>query len=225
MKYNRIFTIIFFFGLLIFAGCALESMDENIDLIELKEGELMVKKEAKIQPGFNEWGFNWKAHHYNGILINVFFSDTMFKDMPFYGMDPYMGDDEAYLAKYSYAEDLPFWFFRNVDLVMHWNEALISSDAVYPDTWFDSNAFITFHYSGGKGNDRWSQFQKMVAARSTDSFEDGKWYNSNGEEIGVASGYDDLILISVVNTGEIPPMFYDEYANPVSSGIGKYKVH
>jgi hypothetical protein len=120
---------------------------------------------------------------------------------------------------------LPFWDYRHINLVMHWNEALISREAVYNRPWFNSNAFITFHYSGGEGDTRWSQFQKMVAAKETDNFLEGKWYNEHEEEIGIESGYVDLVLISVTNTGVIPNDFYDEYHNPLSSGLGKYKVH
>ena len=225
MKTKHFFTIIFLFGLLLLLGCSKESLDDTVDLNQFQKTELAAKSSMNIDKGFNEHGFNWNAHHFNGIMLNVFFSDTYFKDMPFYGMDPYTGDEAAYLEKYPFAKDLPFWFFRNVNLVMHWNEAMISREAVYPEFWLNSNAFITFHYSGGEGDSIWSQFQKMIAARDTDYFLDGKWYNINGEEIGIASGYFDLVLISVKNTGKIPIMFYDEYHNPFSSGLGKYKIH
>ena len=72
---------------------------------------------------------------------------------------------------------------------------------------------------------RWSQFQKMVAAKSTDNYSNGIWYDMNGIEIGVYSTWDELILIQVVNTGNIHPDFFAPYVNPSSSGIGKYKIH
>ena len=225
MKNKHFITIIFLFGLLLLSSCSKESMDDTLDLIQIQETELAAKNSKNMDTGFNEYGFNWNAHHFKGILLNVFFSDPMFEGAPFYGWDPYMGDDDAFLKKYPDAIYLPFWGYRHINLVMHWNEALISRDAVYADTWINSNAWITFHYSGGEKGSSWSQFQKMVAVRNTDYFIDGKWYNMNDEEIGIASGYTDLVLISVVNTGEIPIMFYDEYHNPISSGLGKYKIH
>lgn len=224
MKNTQIITIIFLFGLLLLSGCSKESMDDTVDLIQIQETELAAKNSKNIDTGFNEYGFNWNAHHFNGILLNVFFSDTMFEGAFFYGWDPYMGDDATFLTKYPIAEFLPFWNYRHVNLVMHWNEALISRQAVYAETWFNSNAFITFHYSGVKGDSTWSQFQKMVAANDTDYVLEGKWYNENDEEIGIESGYTDLVLISVKNTGTIPSDFYDEYHSPKSSGLGKYKV-
>jgi len=224
MKNKHFITIIFLFGLLLLSSCSKESIDDTIDLNQIQETELAAKNGKNNSTGFNQHGFNWNAHHFNGILMNVFFSDTMFMGAPFYGWDPYIGNDEEYLKKYPDAEYWFFWNFRHVNLVMHWNEALISREAVY-QSWLNSNAFITFHYSGGEGDTKWSQFQKMVAAIETDYFLEGKWYNKNEEEIGIDSGYTDLVLISVNNTGVIPDSFYDEYHNPLSSGLGKYKVH
>ena len=227
MKNKHFITIIFLFSLLILSGCSKESIDDTTDLTQIQETELAAKNNKNISSGFNEYGFNWNAHHFNGILMNVFFSDPMFEGAPFYGMPPYTGDDDDYLNNNPEAADLPFWIwnYRHVNLVMHWNEALISREAVYNMPWFNSTAFITFHYSGGEGDTRWSQFQKMVAAKETDNFLEGKWYNKNEDEIGIASGYVDLVLISVTNTGVIPNNFYDEYHNLLSSGLGKYKVH
>lgn len=225
MKNKYFITIIVLFGLLLLSSCSKETMDETLDLNQIQETELAAKNSKNNDIGFNEYGFNWNAHHFNGILLNVFFSDPFFQGAPWYGMDPYMGDEAGYLEKYPDADKFWFWGYRHINLVMHWNEALISRDAVYADSWINSNAYITFHYSGGEGSASWSQFQKMVAAKDTDYFSEGKWFNMYDEEIGIASGYSDLVLISVVNTGEIPAMFYDAYHNPISSGLGKYKIH
>ena len=211
--------------ILLFAACQSDTIDDSMELYKSDAPELTAAKSSSVMgKGFNAYGFNWNAHHFNGNMLNVFFSDTMFQEMFFYGWDPYTGDDAEFLAKYPVAEYLPFWGFRHFNLVMHWNEACISRDGIYPETWFDSNAWITFHYSGELNGSRWSQFQKYVAARSTDYKQDGKWYNENDEEIGLMNDWGDLILIQVTNTGELPEIFYDSYVNPYSSGIGAYKT-
>jgi hypothetical protein len=112
---------------------------------------------------------------------------------------------------------------------MHWNKALISREGVYTE-WIDSNGWITFHYSGmDEDGNRWSQFQKWITAKSTDYILDGKWYNINDEEIGIYysldPAYEKIVLIQVVNSGNIHPDFFEPYVNTKSSGLGKYKIH
>jgi len=223
MKKNIILTVVLALFISV-TSCNKSDLDESIELNNFNEksSDLLLKSNNK---GFDAYGYNWNAHHFNGILFNAIVGDYLYNEEFFGDWEPYTGNDEEYLEKYPLAVYLP-WDYRHINLVMHWNEALISKDGIYPKEWFDSNGWITFHYSGmDEDGKRWSQFQKMVAAKSTDSYSNGIWYDMNGNEIGVYSTWDELILIQVVNTGNIHPDFFAPYVNPSSSGIGKYKIH
>jgi len=223
MKKNIILTLVLALFLSV-TSCNKSDLDESIELNNFNEksSDLLLKSNNK---GFDAYGYNWNAHHFNGILFNAIIGDYLYNGAFFGDWEPYTGNDVEYLALYPSAVYLP-WDYRHINLVMHWNEALISREGVYPEKWIDSNGWITFHYSGMDENGkRWSQFQKMVAAKSTDNYSNGIWYDMNGNEIGVYSTWAELILIQVVNTGNIHPDFFAPYVNPSSSGIGKYKIH
>ncbi len=239
MKKISFITVILSMVFFIFSSCDRDALDESIELNQSVEAQ---KKDNAKNNGFDEYGYNWNAHHFNGILLNAIIGDYINQGAPFWKMGPYTGDDDTYLIDHaneientiawSNTWDPPapwFWYyiwgFRHVNLVMHWNDALISREGIYPATWFDSNGWITFHYSGIEENNKWSEFQKMVAARSTDILIDGIWYDEYGTEIGIECDYKDLILIQVIEIGDVPAyMYYPAYHNPTSSGLGKYKL-
>lgn len=219
-----------------FSSCDKDQLDQSIELNEV------LKNDIAKDNGFDEYGYNWNAHHFNGNLFNAIIGDYINEGTPFWRMGSYTGDDLTYLSEHAYEIEMikdwsnswnppaPWfwgyiWRFRDVNLVMHWNEALISSTGTYPYTWLDTNGWITFHYSGEIENKKWSEFQKMIAARSTDELDNGVWYDENGIEIGIQCDYDDLVLIQVIETGDVPGyMYYPAYHNPNSSGLGKYKL-
>lgn len=226
MKKILFFTGILSLMLFVFSSCDKDQLDESIEFNQLIETK---KNDNSENKGFNEYGYNWNAHHFNGILLNAILGDYINENGdPESGMDPYTGDDDSYLNDYPFIEFLYggiIWEYRHVNLVMHWNDTLISREGVYPPSWFDTNGWITFHYSGANGNKKWSEFQKMVAARSTDKLDGGVWYDKNDVKIGIESDFNDLILIQVIETGDVPDyMYYPAYHNPTSSGLGKYKL-
>lgn len=216
-----------FASVLIFTACEKSlTVQPSPDLNSVKSGKVT---------GFNEWGYNWNAHSFKGILFNALIGDNLYNGAFFGDWEPYQGDDEAYLEQYPDAVYLP-WAFRNVNVILHWNEALITSEGMYPDNlndWIDSGAWMTSHYSGVDENGkRWSLFLKMVAARETDHLdvENSIWYNSDGEEIGKQTDWPQLIMIQVVKTGNIPDFMVEDYGYPFSSykslvcpGLGAYK--
>ncbi|MCY1718949.1 hypothetical protein OU798_01260 [Prolixibacteraceae bacterium Z1-6] len=209
----------------IFAAC-------EKDFDEEPEMEL---KDAKIEKltGFDQWGFNWNAHHFNGYLINAVMSDYLYELMPFYkwGEGPYEGEGVEFLDKFI----TEFGFFPldpillDCKLVMHWNDALINRDGTYPvvfwdySNWENSNGWITFHFSMDKNGEKWSSFQKLVAKRTTDYLENEIWYDKNGDEIGLPTDWPTLIMVKKVNNGNTPYMFLDSYNSPLAPGLGKYK--
>ena len=180
--------------------------------------------------GVDDWGFNYQAHHFNSYLINAILGDPAFEGMPHYKTTVYNGEGISFwndlVNQYDY---IPYFMpidLLDCNLIMHWNEGLLSRNGVYPATWVDSNGWITFHFKMNKDGQKWSLFRKLVSSKSTDYMLDGIWYNEEGMEIGLAS-YDwpELIITQVVTTGDVPFFFNDPYNSPYGPGFGKYKLH
>lgn len=212
------FIILFF----VFSACEKMLIDEPMVQPELKSGNQGSEK----MTGFDEWGFNWNAHHYIGTLYNAIMGDYLYADMIWHHSTPYTGENEdLFPPDDSEWSDFEKWLWnyawenRYVNLSMHWNEALVSGEGVYPETWIDSDSWITFLMSGGEGNLAWSRFIKLVAAKSTDIFEDGVWKDKDGAVIGFQSDWTELILIQIVDKGNIPPIIA-----PFGAGLGRYKL-
>ncbi|GAB7087044.1 hypothetical protein [Marinifilum fragile] len=227
MKKNYLLIIIAIFTL-VFIACDEELFVEPEAQIE--QEEVTLKNGKSEFTGFDEWGFNWNAHHFDDYLINAILADHMFQNFPHYKHPPYKGEGVDFwndlLQMYPY-----LMYFMPADLldcklVMHWNDELISKEGVYPIDWTDSNGWITFKFRMDKDGVKWSHFRKLVAKRSTDYLIGDTWYNEDGVIIGqVSYDWPDLILIKVVNTGEVPFYFYDTYSSPYGSGVGKYKLN
>jgi len=198
--------------------------DENLKIAKMKAEKLT---------GFDQWGYNWNAHQFKGYLINAWFGDEIDPSAPWYKKaPPYNGDWEGYASDHPEVWDYSFWYYGNMTLVMHWNESAISSEGVYQYPILDTDAWISFHYRAGEGKDKWSQFQKYVAAKSTDYAEIlfydgdspvyGKWYSAEGHYLGDYYLWPDRILIQVVNTGNVPEGMLAGFKSPMGPGLGQY---
>jgi len=210
---------------LLIIGLALTSC-ENEMLQDFTADSSLKSKDTKLNR-FDDWGFNWQAHHFNGYLVNAIMGDYLYRDMPFHKWAVYQGEGDIFIQEFM--DEFGFFLIPpallDVNLVMQWNEALISSRGVYPESWIDSDGWITFHFKKDLGEEKWSQFQKLVAKRTTDRLENGIWYNREGEEIGIASAdWETLIIVKVVNTGNVPSFMYPEYKSGMGAGLGKYKI-
>ncbi|HYQ57962.1 MAG TPA: hypothetical protein VEP89_11525 [Draconibacterium sp.] len=211
---------------LVFAGCEKDFVEDPMDNTELKSGNSGNDKVT----GVDEYGYNWNAHLFKGSFYNAIVGDNLYAFTEWSHTEPYMGVDDDFFqaAETDNLYDLwgMAWWLRHVNLVMKWNESLISEEGVYPsnlDDWIGSDAWITFHYSGVDENgNSWSQFQKMVAANSDDELIGGVWYDNEGEEIGIFNDWTQLILVQCVNTGEPPFPFstIPAYKNTARLGFG-----
>ena len=215
-----------------FTSCETDQMTAPENVTTLDQAAFKNSKADKKMTGFDQWGYNWNAHHFNGYLINAVLGDFLFIDYPHYQYPPYKGEGMPYWDELVGYFDYFVYFMPpellDCKLVMHWNEKLISNEGVYPEKWMDSNGWITFHFMYDKDKEKWSHFRRMVAARSTDYVENGMWYNKDGTELGVATDvWPELIINQVINTGDVPYLFYrtDPYRSPYSPGYGKYKLN
>jgi hypothetical protein len=143
------------------------------------------------QEGYDIFDYNYHAHTFNGYFANAY--------LPIYDLPPYYGDDEAYLAEHPEAADRWFWDYRDIKLVMKWDDAYLSNKDCDGDGFFDrfyengvaigSGARLMNHqtgtYIGEDGKEHhWQYFVKIVAAPVGAYKEDGVWYQADGMEIG-----------------------------------------
>jgi len=219
-----------FFGIGLFVFLFISCETEPILEPENQVANMSSKTTNSKLTGVDEWGFNYEAHHFNSYLINAILGDPAFQGMPHYKTAIYKGQGITFWNDLIYQYDyIPYFMpveLLDCKLIMHWNEGLLSKEGVYPNTWVDSNGWITFHFKMNKDGEKWSFFRKLVSRRSTDYVVDGIWYNKDGVEIGVES-YDwpDLIITQVVTTGNVPYFFSEAYNSPYGPGFGKYKLN
>lgn len=134
----------------------------------IQDGTLPASDGSVITTGYDDWGYNYEAHMFNGGYCDVYY-------------------DAAWCQEW--ADD---------DLIMKWNDAWLSNkdcdgdlllDRHYGyDSYIGSGAWLTNHQFGkvevnGKLR-KWTYFCKIVAAPSDGTLTDGYWYDANGIEIG-----------------------------------------
>lgn len=172
-----------------------------------------------LKVGYDIYGYNYQAYMFNGSYANVYLGRD--------GYPPYEGDDEAYLAANPGAESTWYWPYRDVQLLMKWNDAWLSNKDCDDDgsldrhyglsSYIGSGAWETNHMSGDEGGDHWTYFTKIVAAPADATKSGGVWYAADGTEIGPVI-WGDFATIQEVNSGEGAT-----YVSPAAPGFGKYK--
>lgn len=171
-----------------------------------------------LKVGFDPYGYNYQAHMYNGSYANVYLGRD--------GFPPYEGDDVAYLADNPGAASHWTWPYRDIQLVMKWNEAWLSNkdcdgdgklDRYYGfDSYIGSSAWLTNHMSGWDADGRWTYFVKIVAAPDDAYAVDGIWYAADGTEIGPEI-WGAFAIIQEVESGDGAT-----YVSPSGPGFGKF---
>jgi len=173
----------------------------------IQDGTLLTSDGRVITTGYDEWGYNYQAHMFNGY----------------------------YCDSYRDAEWCQEW--KDVKLMMKWNDAWLSNmdcdedgllDRHYGfDTYIGSGAWLTNHQSGTYINDdgktcKWTYFTKIVAAPADAYVENGYWYTADETEIGPQIWGAFATIQSVYND---PCGGYHgiEYLSPAPAGFGYYK--
>lgn len=128
----------------------------NSECTTIQSGELYGSDGSLLTTGFNEWGYNYQAHIFNGNYCDYH---------PVYR--PGGASHDWCVANYG-----------DVNLVMKWNDAWLSNadcdgdgllDRHYGfDSYIGSGAWTTNHMTGGEGEDSWTYFTKIVAKPSED---------------------------------------------------------
>ena len=106
--------------------------------------------------GYDPYGYNYQAHMFRGSYANVYLGRD--------GYPAYDGDDFAYLEENPTAENHWTWPFRNVNLLMKWNDAWLANADCGDDGLLDrhlgfesyvgSGAWLTNHMAGSEEDER-----------------------------------------------------------------------
>jgi len=164
--------------------------------VTIQDGTLQTTDGELILPGYDQWGYNYQAHMFNGTYCDAY-------------------RDAAWCQPY-----------KDVSLIMKWNDAWLSNKDCDGDgildrhygsaSYIGSGAWLTNHMSGGKGKDSWTYFVKIVAAPADAYASGGIWYTAGGAEIGPVI-WGSFAIIQEVESGEGVI-----YLSPLGPGFGKY---
>lgn len=172
----------------------------------IQSGELLTSDGAVITTGYDQWGYNYQAHMFNGTYCDAY-------------------RDAAWCQPY-----------RDIELGMRWNDAWLSNVDCDGDGLLDrhygyvsyigSGAWETNHqrgtYEGDDGRTcQWEYFVKIIAAPFDATSIGGVWYAADGTEIGPAIWGEFAIIQEVYND----PCAGDhgvQYLSPVRAGVGNW---
>ena len=170
---------------------------------KIQDGTLLTSDGDLITTGFDEWGYNYQGHLFNGGYCDAY-------------------RDAAWCQP-----------FKDVELLMKWNDAWLSNvdcdedgslDRHYGfDSYIGSGAWLTNHQSESYEIDgqtcNWNYFVKIVAAPSGAYAEGGYWYTADGTEIGPVIWGEFAIIQQVENDG-CAGLHGLQYSSPDNSGLG-----
>lgn len=131
----------------------------------IQSGELLASDGSVLEVGYDQWGYNYQAHMFNG-----------------YYCDAYR--DAAWCQPY-----------KDVELIMKWNDAWLSNKDCdgdgqldRPASYIGSGAWETNHQKGEYELDgktcKWVYFTKIIAVPADATLIGNVWYNADGVEIG-----------------------------------------
>jgi hypothetical protein len=169
----------------------------------IQDGTLVTSDGNLIETGFDEWGYNYQGHFFNG-----------------YYCDAYR--DAAWCQPY-----------KDVKLNMKWNDAWLSNkdcdgdgllDRYYGyDSYIGSGAWETNHQSGEYEQDgktcKWNYFVKIVAVPEDAVLVGGVWYNADGVEIGPEI-WGAFAIIQQVENDPCGGIHGLQYISPDHAGFG-----
>jgi len=196
-----------FLALAVFAAMLISFASlSQAECTTIQDGTLLTSAGVTIETGFDDWGYNYQAHMFNGKYCDAY-------------------RDAAWCQLYK--ED---------DLLMKWNDAWLSNQDCDADGLLDrhfgfggyigSGAWLTNHQKGMYVDDngkkqRWEYFTKIVAAPADATLTNGTWYAADGSEIGPVIWGEFAVIQEVYNdtgTGDHGVL----YLSPYSAGFGRY---
>ncbi len=201
---------------LVFSTYAIAKKD---DCVTIQEGTLLTSAGDVIVLGYDQWGYNYQSHMFNGGYCDAY-------------------RDAAWCQAY-----------REDDLMMKWNDAWLSNkdcgtqvgqaeytDPLTPDgkldrhygfdSYIGSGAWLTNHMSGTYDDDgnecKWVYFTKIVAVPADANLVAGIWYGADGTEIGPTI-WGQFATVQTIYNDPCAGDHGVEYLSPVGPGFGKFK--
>ena len=183
-----------------------------------------------IKPGFDDFGYNYQAHIFNGYYVNAYYGG--------YGLPPYDGTGDIYFNNLTPAQKLKatqLWPYREDMIVMKWNDPWLANRDCDGDgkldrhngylSYIGSEAWETNHQSGTYLQDgkeyRWTYFCKIIAAPADAYKTDGIWYTVDGKEIG-PDIWGEFALIEEVYNDQHQGYHGVLYKSPTKAGFGDW---
>ena len=172
----------------------------------IQSGELYASDGSLITTGYDMWGYNYQAHMFNG----------------------------GYCDAYRDAAWCQPW--KDVDLIMKWNDAWLSNKDCDGDSKLDrhhgfdsyigSGAWLTNYQSGeyeeGGETCKWNYYVKIVAAPADAYVDGGVWYTADGIEIGPVI-WGAFAIVQQVENDACAGLHGVQYRSPVGPGFGQFQ--
>ena len=170
------------------------------DCTTIKDGTLLASNGDPLVLGYDEFGYNYQAHLFNGRYCDY----NRVIGGSYCDVKLVMKWNDAWLSN------------KDCD-----GDGLLDRHSGY-DTYIGSGAWCTNHQTGEDENGKWTYFVKIVAAPADATVDGGMWYAADGTEIGPVIWGSFAIIQQVSND-----KFYGEhgvlYKSPASPGFGFYK--
>jgi len=196
---------LFAVSILIFSVGIVMAKGKSAVCTTIQSGELLTSTGDVITTGYDNWGYNYQAHLFNG-----------------YYCDSYR--DAAWCLPYE-----------DVKLSMKWNDAWLSNmdcdgdgllDRHYGYTsYIGSGAWLTNHQFGEYELDgkicKWNYFVKIVAAPADATLDGGVWYTADGIEIGPVI-WGEFAIIQQVENDPCAGLHGLQYLSPARAGLGNW---
>lgn len=168
----------------------------------IQSGELYTSAKAGyevIELGFDEWGYNYQAHMFEGKYCDSY-------------RDAWWCQD-----------------YKDVNLSMKWNDAWLANTSADGDEFLDrrfgfdsyqgSGAWLTNHQSGiNDDGTKWTYFIKIIAAPLDATLDDGTWYAANGTELG-ASIWTQFYVAQEVSNDPAADQHGAQFVSPFGPGF------
>jgi len=193
-------------AIIMFLGIGVGVVMAKTGCTTIQSGTLLRSDGTPIVLGYDEWGYNYQAHMFNGGYCDAYRNAAW--------CQPYKDDN----------------------LIMKWNDAWLSNKDCDGDGLLDrhygypsyigSGAWLTNHQSGtyeGENGEtcKWEYFVKIVAAPQDAYTEGGIWYTANRVEIGSVI-WGEFATIQEVYNDSCAGYHGIQYLSPAGPGFGKW---
>jgi hypothetical protein len=177
-------------------------LEKKGDCVSIQEGGLFDSQGNPILPGYDDWGYNYQAHIFNGYYGNYTRPPVPVEE----GDNLQMKWNDAWLS--------------NTDCN---GDGLLDRHYGF-DTYIGSGAWLTNHMSGTyediNGNTcHWTYFVKIIAAPADAYKSSGIWYAADNTEIGPVI-WGSFAIIQQVENDPCAGIHGIQYSSPDHNGFG-----